>query len=378
MSKQIYYIGYYDDLSKSVTNRNVVPAATTKMTYICDAINTSDKNVQIVSASSTIRGWWAGEETRQILPRTCLKLFSSFGAGKPVKRIFSRWWTKTMMFTYLLRKLKKEDNVIVYHSLGYMGMIRLLKRLIGFRLILEVEEIYGDVMNSTKVVAKERKFFECADAYIFPTQLLDESVNMDKKPSVIVHGVYQVEPDVAVPEDDGKIHVVYGGTLDPRKGGAAAAAAAAAYLPDNYRIHILGFGSKAEVEHMKQHVLQCTLPGHAQVTYDGCILGDDYTRFIQQCHIGMSTQNPDAAFNATSFPSKVLIYLGNGLQVVSIRIPAIEKSAVSHVLHYYDEQTPEKIAEAIMKVDLTASFDGHAILKQLDISFRDQIQDILQ
>ncbi|MBR2863504.1 MAG: hypothetical protein IKB97_08100, partial [Bacteroidaceae bacterium] len=223
MSQKIYYIGYYDDSTSAVTNRAVVPAATTKMTYICAAITSGDKYVQIVSASGTVSGWWAGGENRPVLPRTYLKLFSSFGAGNPIKRVFSRWWTKTMMFTYLLRKLKKDDNVIVYHSLGYMGMVRLLKRLIGFRLILEIEEIYGDVMNSAKVVAKERKFFECADAYIFPTQLLDESVNTDKKPSVIVHGAYQVEPDVAAPEDDGKIHVVYGGTLDPRKGGAAAA-----------------------------------------------------------------------------------------------------------------------------------------------------------
>lgn len=374
---KVFYVCYYDD-NVSHTKRKVVPSATTKINYICSVLNRCALEVQIVSASETTTDGCACGERKQILPSLSLVLFSSIGAGSSIRRVLSRWWTKTMLFTYILRKLKKEDNVIVYHSLGYMGMIRFLKRLIGFRLILEVEEIYGDVMNSAKVVAKERKFFECADAYIFPTQLLDESINTDKKPRVIVHGSYQVEPEVAAPANDGKIHVVYGGTLDPRKGGAAAAAAAAAYLPDNYHIHILGFGQQHEIEHMKQHVLQCSLPGHAQVTYDGCVLGDDYTRFIQQCHIGMSTQNPDAAFNATSFPSKVLIYLGNGLQVVSIRIPAIEKSAVSHVLHYYDEQTPEEIAKAIMSVNLTEAASGRPLLKQLNTEFQKQISTLLQ
>lgn len=371
--KTIYYVSYYGG-----ENRPRSLAAEYKIRYVCKAINKVGLSVEIVSACGTQAGWWEPGKYEQLYQKTIIKYFSSWGNGNVIKRTLSRWWTKTMMFTYLLRKLKKEDNVIVYHSLGYMGMVRLLKRLIGFRLILEVEEIYGDVMNSAKVVAKERKFFECADAYIFPTQLLDESVNMDKKPSVIVHGAYQVEPDVAAPSNDGKIHVVYGGTLDPRKGGAAAAAAAAAYLPDNYHIHILGFGQQHEIEHMKQHVLQCSLPRHALVTYDGCILGDDYTRFIQQCHIGMSTQNPDAAFNATSFPSKVLIYLGNGLQVVSIRIPAIEKSAVSHVLHYYNEQAPEEIAKAIMSVNLTESASGRKLLKSLDSQFQNSVSTLFK
>lgn len=76
----------------------------------------------------------------------------------------------------------------------------------------------------------------------------------------------------------------------------------------------------------------------------------------------MSTQDPSAAFNSTSFPSKILVYLANGLKVVSIRIPAIEQSAVVDSLVFYDKQTPEKIAEAI----LSASKDntcGNEILK---------------
>lgn len=371
--KKIFYISYFGG-----ENRPRSLAAEYKMRYICEALNKVGISVEIVSACGTQDGWWTPGIYEQLYPQTIIKYFSSWGSGNVIKRTLSRWWTKSMMFTYLLRKLKKEDNVIVYHSLGYMGMIRFLRRFIGFRLILEVEEIYGDVVNSTKVVAKERKFFECADAYIFPTHLLDESVNTDKKPSVIVHGAYQDEPDIAAPENDGKIHVVYGGTLDPRKGGAAAAAAAAAYLPDNYHIHILGFGGKQEIEFMKTHVSQCNHSGHATVTFDGCLLGEDYIRFIQRCHIGMSTQNPDEAFNATSFPSKVLIYLGNGLQVVSIRIPAIEKSAVSHVLHYYDEQTPEKIAEAIMKVAIERTSDGRTLLKKLDTAFQKHINTLLR
>ena len=40
--------------------------------------------------------------------------------------------------------------------------------------------------------------------------------------------------------------------------------------------------------------------------------------------------------------------MANGLGVVSIRIPAVETSAVGSLVTYYDSQTPQCIAYAIM------------------------------
>ena len=49
-------------------------------------------------------------------------------------------------------------------------------------------------------------------------------------------------------------------------------------------------------------------------------------KFIQKCQIGLCTQNIDAAFNTTSFPSKILSYMSNGLEVVGVNIAAIKNS----------------------------------------------------
>ena len=113
------------------------------------------------------------------------------------------------------------------------------------------------------------------------------------------------------------------------------------------------------------------------MTYDGLKSGEDYIRFLQSCDIGLSTQNPDAAFNATSFPSKVLSYLSNGLHVVSIRIPAIVTSAVGDLLSYYDEQTPEKIAAAIRSIRLSDPYDSRQRIRQLDIDFQNKLSVLL-
>ena len=176
---------------------------------------------------------------------------------------------------------------------------------------------------------------------------------------------------------DGKIHCVYAGTLDPRKGGAAAAAASALFLNGNYHIHILGFGNEKEKKEMYDIIDDISKKTEARITYDGLLSGDEFTSFIQSCDIGFSTQNPDAAFNSTSFPSKILTYMVNGLRVVSIRIPAIEKSAVGKFMYYYDEQTPENIANAVKSIDLADGYDSRKELERLSCEFTDKLSLII-
>lgn len=265
---------------------------------------------------------------------------------------------------------------MVYHSLGYARLIRILRRLIGFRLVLEVEEIYADVTGDERVRKREMRLFEAADAYLFPTELLDEKINTKKKPSAIIYGTYQVEEERKCRFEDGKVHLLYAGTLDPRKGGATAAAAAGE-LPEGYHVHILGFGSEEEIRQIKDEIERVNRTTKATVTYDGLLSGEEYIRFVQSCDVGFSTQTPDAAFNETSFPSKVLSYLANGLRVVSVRIKALERSAISDLLYYYDENTPEVIADAVKEIDFSQPYDSRTVIKKLDENFVEAIERLI-
>lgn len=378
------YVGYYDLDSNKNENRHYVLSARNKMDYIVDVISKST-DVEIVSASGVKAGKTASAKVININDKVKLRLFKSIGRKNKLVSVLSNLYLKLQLLFYLMKNTSVGESIIVYHSLGYCGLIGFLKKIKRFRLILEVEEIYGDVSGSESDRLNEFKLFNCADAFIFPTQLLDETVNPNGKPSVIIHGTYKVETDrqcnVFEAEDrdsvEKNIHCVYAGTFDPRKGGAVVAAASAQYLPENYHIHILGFGSDDETENMKKIIDETAKCSAAKVTYDGLLSGEDYVRFIQSCDIGLSTQEPTAAFNSTSFPSKILSYMANGLRVVSIRIPAIEKSAVGSELYFYDEQTPEQIAEAIMNIDVYAQYDSRAFIEQLDISVRENIHKIL-
>ena len=117
----------------------------------------------------------------------------------------------------------------------------------------------------------------------------------------------------------------------------------------------------------------------AVVSYDGVLKGSAYIDFLQTCQIGLSTQNPDAAFNNTSFPSKILSYMSNGLQVVSADIEAVRRAyGISGYIYYYQKQEPSDIANAILNVDLDNPFDTRAVVQSLDNRFVEQLSLFLR
>lgn len=369
--KRIKFFSFHGCLING-KRRDNSPAADTKIDYIISVLNRIGYGVDLISRASSAESYFLPSSVESVGDNT-IRYFSSFGRTASPLRILNRWWMEFHFFFWCLTNIKNNEQIIVYHSLGYDSAFLKLCKLKSIRIIGDIEEIYQDVSKQTTSRCRnEYKFIDVCAKYIFPTQLLDQKVNKLHKPSLVVHGVYAAEDITEKKFSDGKIHVVYGGTLDPNKGGAAAAAAAE-FLPSNYHVHICGFGDPTQI---KAIVTDIQARSEAAVTFEGELKGDDYKHFIQKCHIGLSTQDPNAAFNSTSFPSKILVYLANGLKVVSIRIPAIEQSAVVDSLIFYDTQTPEKIAEAIICAS-RGNECGNEILKKLDERFSEDLYNLL-
>lgn len=386
--KKIYYIGYYSDPSGN-SKRKTAPAADTKMDYIISSLKKVGYDVEVIS-------FCVDDDRKSVFERKSgyeiekngirVVFFTNYTSKFRILRVMGRAFSWIKIRKYLCKKcLGNDSKIVIYHSLGLLKVIDLFDKK-KKRFILEMEEIYADVIGKTKLRKKEIAAAHKANGYIFPTKMLNLEINNKNKPFVIIHGTYQVEMDrkcrifnKSLQTDGDKIiHCVYAGTFDPRKGGAAAAVAAAEFLPENYHIHILGFGSQNDMDYMKRTIAEVSKRSMAKVTYDGLLLGEDYICFIQSCQIGLSTQNPDANFNNTSFPSKILSYMANGLHVVSIRIPVIESSAIGELVTYYDIQTPKTIAQAILKVDLEKTYNSRFAIQKLSEQFMIDVNHLLK
>lgn len=375
--KKIFYMAYYNSTNSS-ERRNAVLSSVNKMNYICEALENNGYNTEIVSASGATEKKFCKSKKVKLTDKTTLKLFSSLPRLNRIVSFINRVILKTKLFLYMIKNTNKDSIVMVYHSLGYMSLVKRLKKLKGFKLIIEAEEIYGDVIGDEKTSQKEYDFFKIADGFIFPTELLSEKVNTEKKPEVIIYGTYHIEKELPKLFSDGKIHCVYAGTLDPRKGGAIASAESALFLNENYHIHILGFGNEKEKAETLNTIDSISKKSKAKITYDGLLSGEEYIKFIQSCDIGLSTQNPNGKYNDTSFPSKILSYMANGLRVVSVRIPVVEESGIGKCVYYYDEQTPENIAKAIKSIDFSEEYDSRKTIGVLDKAFICNLKTMLK
>jgi len=377
--KTIKYIGFYDSSSNTVEKRNFRLSATNKMDYIIKALNEIGYDVEIISPSWTIKNKFYRGKALKIKDNVILRLFPTLPWYGKILKIISVIFSFSVMFFYLLFRTNTNEQVIIYHSKWMSLPILFLKKIkSNLTIVLEVEEVYSDVKGSKFWKLIEYKLFKVMDKYIFPTELLNKKLNIENKPYAIVYGDYHVKEISRTRFEDGKIHIVYAGTFDPKKGGALAAAAVAEYLPDIYHVHILGFGSNKEISLLLDKIEQVTKKSNATLTYDGLLKGQEYIEFLQKCDIGLSTQTPDATYNESSFPSKILSYMANGLTVVSARIKVIEISEIGNAVFYYNEQSPKDIADTILSIDINEVNDSRSMIKRLDKQFVKKLKKLLK
>jgi glycosyltransferase involved in cell wall biosynthesis len=376
--KKVKYIVPYDIAYYKHENRSFALSAKAMVDSILPSLLQTGCMVEIISptwTSNTI-GLYKYRKT-EITKDLTLTLCSSFGAKNKLVKGARIAYTLSWLIFYLMFSIKKDDIVIYYHAMNTSRIVNTIVKMKKARFICEIAEVYADVSGREAQRKKEFKMFNNADAYIFQTELLNKKINTLNKPYAIIYGTYQVEEDRGVKFDDDKIHVVYAGIFDPRKGGALAAAAAE-FLPKNYHVHIIGFGSNDDKSMLLKKIDEISKITKATVTYDGLLRDEEYIQFLQKCHIGLSTQNPDAEYNDTSFPSKILSYMANGLRVVTVRIKAIETSAIGDKVYYYEKQNPKDIAEAIMSIDFNEPYDSRKIIKKLDKQFVKEIEALLK
>lgn len=368
-------VAFYSDKESGRTDSSL--AANSKIDYIASRIKNCGYDVELLSLCVECNKKNIKKETKATKDGIPVHYINAFPRKTFIQKVFHKLFDSLRVLFFLKNRLQKNETIILYHSTRYLRAISFLHRRMNINLILEVEEVYGDVTFDVKKTKKEYKFFANACAYIFPTELLNERINKNGKPYLIVHGNYSNTPFFKECFNDNKVHCIYAGTFDSNKGGAQFCVTACRYLSSNYHLHIIGFGTKKDTDDIKKLIEQVSSLSKCTVSFDGLLSGEEYLRFIQKCQVGISCQNPDGLFNDTSFPSKVISYLANGLRVVSIRIPVLEQSFVSESIIFYDEHKPEELANAIMSLPVNSHYNGRDLIKRLDENFKKSICNLL-
>lgn len=374
----IKYIGYYSEDK----NRNAFPSAVAKMQYIFGALNEVGIKVQIISPCRLKSKEGKREKTKDIRinEMTTLHLCGSFPEKNRFLRTFQIVYNSIWLFFYLVLNVKKSETILSYHVILLDKIVMLAKKIKGFKVILEVGEIFNDVENVALAKRdQEINTIHKADYYMYSTELLNEVCNPDNKPFVVAQGSYKVQKEFPLLFNDGKTHIVYAGILRKDKG-VDVAIQLADYLSEEYVIHILGYGDDKDIERVKSEVKRVGINTGCRAIYEGLLSGDQYNQFIQSCDIGLCTQSADVKYNTTAFPSKVISYLSNGIPVIAVKIKSLEFSEVKHLIKLYtnEEHPEEQIAELIDSIKMQGTSKGYIReeIDKLDQNFKKNLIEL--
>ena len=386
--KSIKYIVSYDIESNFKENRVNVLASSNKINYIVSVLNDLGYKVDLISTSQTLNSrCYLGKEISLGINK--LHLFPTTWRGGVILKCINVLVMRWNIWRYLKKNVSLGEKIIIYHSIGNLWALRYLKKIKKAYIIEEVEEIYGEIFENKRLVIKEKKELQLADAYMFPTILLDEFINKTNKPKIIVHGAYRKSDflkkglednknnEIGIFEEN-KFHVGYTGIIDSQKG-SHLIVKAAQYLDENYHIHILGFGTQKEIDSLNACIIETKNKTNCIISFDGIRRGVVYEEYLKKLNVGICPVDSDKKFILTQFPSKIISYMINNLPVLCSDIQTVKTSDVAKGVFFYQGNSPIDIANAIINIkNQIGYYNVQELIFECDKKFIKEFRTLLQ
>src|SRR5680860_266187 len=254
--RKIHYISFYLNQDE-IEGRKLEVAAQSKISYIVESIKKAGFDVVVVSTAFTKEGLsFSPQKEVKVDPQESHVYLAAMSSKNIVLRKTRKTFMQLQLFLYLLKSVGENDAVMAYHSLPYIPVIKLFKKLKKIKFVLAFNDLYALHFTNTKKVSKikniECSFFNIADGFLFASPYMMELVD-ESKPAVISYGSYRIVK-TARQEDNGKIHIIYSGVIENLRKAAKLVANAAVFLPKDYIIHIAGYGTE---ENIKEFISLC-------------------------------------------------------------------------------------------------------------------------
>lgn len=380
--KKVLYVGYYDILRDGKQIRNYSLAAAKKMGFVFDSIAELGYHVDIISPSFIkTRDSIKTNQTREKLkPNIDLVLTPSWGAKNKLSRIARVLRSEIWLFTYLLKNAGENEPVFVYHNYALSLPVLAAQKIKKFHLILEIEEQYSMVWQLTPyqkwkedlLLKKGKK-----DTLVV-SELLADKLGIENP--IVSYGSYSAYKGI-IPErsyDNGKIVLIYTGSIDKVKGSAFTAIEAMKYLPENYELKISGPISEKDRKDFNDAVTKInnSESNRKAVEYMGLLDEHEYEQLLLSANIALNPQK-EGGFGQYLFPSKILTYMSYGLPVVSTKGESITRSEVADLITFADDYSGESVAKAIRNVEIKKPSVYIKKLDWLKKQFSEKIERIL-
>ena len=376
MYKCIKFIGFY---SKDAGRVPHPLAAEDKIDYVCSAFENAGYDINFISMSCFSNDKVLDEHSENFLRNSKIFYPKTHRTKGFFSKVFNKIFNRVIFRKWINKNILYGDTVVVYHSMVFIDEVIKLKKKKKIKLVLELEEIYSKIAASkSKNEKKEQKLINLSDSYIFSTNSLNVIFNKNNRPYVVINGVYARSNFVIANKNSSEnIRIVYAGSFEKQKG-VDRVIGLAEFLPENYEIHIIGFGNSGDIDRVKRLIDSSNQRNKCNVSYDGKKTGIEYTSFLRTCQIGICLQDSDDNFNNFEFPSKIFSYLSHGLYVVCTKLEEISCSDVFPYILSVDAFDLSKTANEIMNIDFNNIKESGEVLEELNKKTIEKIKEMME
>lgn len=354
--KRVAYLGLYKLSENDYYDCSM--AAINKMNYIISLLNECGYGVDIYSFAQSKNGLFHKNKTYKLSNKNIYRHMPTIGGGGLFRSfaIITMWlWIWKTLWTYRNRLL------LVYHTTAFITPINIYRRFFRTNFILEVEEIYSLMPNTTYPYKKEIKYINKCRKILFVSDLLKEQISIQ---GCAIYGNYNPLNLPQKTENKSKIILLFSGTIDHIRG-AYNAVDVTRFLSKNYKLIISGSGTVNDVNLLKRSIQEInTLKGYEACKYVGILPYKEYMQLLANTDIALNTQI-EGSYGKFLFPSKIIEYLRAGLLVVSTPGESITTSPFVPVINISSTFSAEAVAEKIMSLKIETNIQALNLLKNM-------------
>ncbi|WP_161987790.1 glycosyltransferase [Arcticibacter tournemirensis] len=269
---------------------------------------------------------------------------------------FSRFLNIRRVLHGWIKQTKGEMVIVVYdlHPPFLMAALLAKKSYPNAKICLIVPDLYDFTGNPKNLLYHFWGVFEkwmlnmcipSVDAYVLISKHMKDRLPINKKPYIIIEGIYNPQKAEVVEVDkkakDMKT-VFYSGALNARNGILFLVKSFKLIKQDNYRLLICGDGESRE--EIKSEALK-----DKRIIYKGQVPRGEAMKLQRSSTLLVSPRLPDNEFTKYSFPSKIIEYLASGVPTLMYKLEGIPDEYYDHC-YSLDDTSISSLADKIESI----------------------------
>lgn len=343
----IYIASVFDNdcINKRFNGKSVLPYAASKYnTLLFEGLATNNISTNVLSVVPINRNYYKkiffnGYTIKK--KKLNIRYISQINIPA-IKNVFN------MISGFFKTLFAKKGTLVVYDVLVVSASIGALfaAKLRNFKKVGIVTDLpkFQPIAANSYMLKQNDKIVKSADGYIFLTKQMNEEVNADGKPYLVLEG--HVDANMKALEHceffENEKNIIYAGAIEKIYGIEMLCKAFLNIAHPGEYLHIYGNGDYAED-------LTALASANKNIFYHGNRPNNEIVEAELSATLLVNPRPTDGEYTKFSFPSKTLEYMVSGTPVLSSRLAGIPEEYENYI-YYFDENTAESLGRKMREI----------------------------